>query len=166
MDAGRGGVQRQLPRWGRQAVILPFFPKKCMETRKSSLRVSKRHTSRRIASPGGGVPTLAEGVTYLDQGVPTLARGYLPWPGGTYLGWGIPTKVGNPLRCRQTRAVTKRNCTRGTRPLHSRLRSANGEFLGLCDVQTVSLRKAESRLEIFPYFLQLSLVIFVCHEAN
>ena len=34
---------------------------------------------------GGGLPTLARG--YLD-------RGYLPWPGGAYLGWGIPTLAG------------------------------------------------------------------------
>ena len=25
------------------------------------------------------------GVTFLGQGVPSLAMGYLPWPGGTYL---------------------------------------------------------------------------------
>ena len=31
--------------------------------------------------PGAGVPTLA-------KGLPTLVMGYLPWPGGTYLGQG------------------------------------------------------------------------------
>ena len=35
-----------------------------------------------------GVPTLAWRGTYLGLGVPTLARGYLPGPGGIYLGWG------------------------------------------------------------------------------
>ena len=31
------------------------------------------------------------------MGVPTLVGGYLPWPGGTYLGWGggyLPWPVG------------------------------------------------------------------------
>ena len=44
---------------------------------------------------GGRVPTLDKGLPILDEGVPTFDRGYLPWMGGTYLGWGywmwVPT---------------------------------------------------------------------------
>ena len=66
--------------------------------KKVLLRECKRHTARRVASPGGGGTYLGRGGTYLSWGVPTLARGYLPWHGGTYLdggatylGWGVPT---------------------------------------------------------------------------
>ena len=47
--------------------------------KKVLLRERKRHTSRRVASPGGS--------TYLGRG----GGGYLLWLGGTYLGWGVPT---------------------------------------------------------------------------
>ena len=54
--------------------------------KKVLLRERKRHTGRSVASIhcAGG-----EGA-YLDYGggVLILARGYLPWPGGTYLVWG------------------------------------------------------------------------------
>ena len=49
---------------------------------------------------GGGVPTLAMGVstlaggTYLGHRVPTLARGYLPWLRDTHFGWGYPPWLG------------------------------------------------------------------------
>ena len=52
-------------------------------------------------------PTL-NGGTYLTWVVPTLERGYLPWPGGTYLGqgylpWmGVPTLLGIPSLNRGT----------------------------------------------------------------
>ena len=48
----------------------------------------KRHTDRGVASPRYAVPVV--GV------VPTLVGGYLPWWGGTYPGWGVPTLVGVP----------------------------------------------------------------------
>ena len=44
---------------------------------------------------GGYLPSqvwTGRGGTYLGGRVPTLAGGYLPWPGrGTYLGQGVPT---------------------------------------------------------------------------
>ena len=46
-----------------------------------------------------------EGVTYLGvfpPPCPDLAGGYLPWMGGNYLGWGVPT-LGYPFpQCEQT----------------------------------------------------------------
>ena len=46
-----------------------------------------------------GAPTLAGG--YLSwPGVPTLDGGYLPWPGGTYLGWGDLSWPGVPTLAR------------------------------------------------------------------
>ena len=59
------------------------------------LREHKRHTARHVASPGGGGG--GGGHTYLGWGrVLNLARGYLPWLGGTYLGQGEgePTLAG------------------------------------------------------------------------
>ena len=56
-----------------------------INNKKVLLRERKRHTAHHVASPWGdtylgwGVPTLVGG--------PTLAGGYLPWPGGTYLSW-------------------------------------------------------------------------------
>ena len=53
---------------------------------------------------GGKVPTLVSGLggTCLGQGVPTLAKGYLPWRGGgTHLG-----RDGVPRRCKQTENIT------------------------------------------------------------
>ena len=63
--------------------------------------------------PGWGVHTLAREVPYLagvltfawstssGKGLPTFVRGYLPWlgrylpwPGDTYLGWGLPSLAG------------------------------------------------------------------------
>ena len=79
--------------------------------KKVLLRECKSNTACCVASPWGvpalargiptlvagelptlarGVPTLAGGGTYLGQGVSTLARGYLPWPGGSHLGQGYP----------------------------------------------------------------------------
>ena len=50
----------------------------------------KRRTARGMTCPSISYP----GGTYLALGVPTLARGYPPWPGGggTYFGWreGVP----------------------------------------------------------------------------
>ena len=51
--------------------------------KKVLLRERKRHTTRCVASPWQG------GGTYLAQGVPTLAGGYLPW-----LGREVPTLTG------------------------------------------------------------------------
>ena len=46
--------------------------------KKVLLRKRKRHTVRRVASPGG---------TYLGY---RGGGGHLPWPGGTHLGWEVP----------------------------------------------------------------------------
>ena len=36
-------------------------------------------------------------LSWQGEGVPTLAGGYLPWPGTTYLGWRVPTLAGGYL---------------------------------------------------------------------
>ena len=54
-----------------------------------------------------GIPPAVQQVlcgedTYPSERVPTLARGYLPWPGGTYLGWQgyLPSPAGVPTLAR------------------------------------------------------------------
>ena len=90
--------------------------------KKVLLRERKRHTDRGVSSTphavlSGGAPTLVGG----GGVVPTLARGYLLWLGGTYLGWGgtdlgwgdlpwlgVPTLAGLPPGCGQTENITSR----------------------------------------------------------
>ena len=55
------------------------------------LRERKRDTTHHVASHWGGGIYLDRGAPTLageGKGVPTLARGYRPWPGGTHLGPG------------------------------------------------------------------------------
>ena len=79
-----------------------------------------------------GIPPAAYQILHLlpnlGGGVPTLAGGYLPWPGGTYPRWGYlpwpgvpPARVGTP-GCGQTDA-----CENSTFPI-LRIRAVNTRF--------------------------------------
>ena len=65
-----------------------LFNVRILHNKKVLLRECKRYTAHCIVS------TCCAAVS--QMGVPTLAGGYLPWPGGTYPGWGYLPRLGIP----------------------------------------------------------------------
>ena len=113
------------PRWSSKKICtIISFNKKVL------LRERKRHAAHRVASPSGG--------TYLGWGVPTLARGCLPWLGVLTLAraylpwlgiWYLPWSEGYLLWLSEGLS-TLAGGTYLPRPWHTYLGCGDGTYLG------------------------------------